>query len=302
MITVVPPVEQPAREHRQRPHRSGLKSDRTKNGEKMQTKLERWEGFGKALDLYYTNPEKHGTVPTQSYHLEANGITYHNFGRNIQRYILEGLPKNCPNDIREKMEKYKLLTKDTKDTKAIITVNTGTTPGRVQRWKEFGEALDLYYTNPENHGTVPTRQYHLKANGTTYRNFGRNIQRYILEGPTKDCPNYIREKMEKYKLPTKETKAILAARTPAHPKRRPQASRTEHWKEFGKALDLAARHSKKNPRTHSHEGTLIQFSHSGDVQTDTFEVSLSAADMQMLQDLGKTVNAGLSQSEVTASH
>lgn len=148
------------------------------------------------------------------------------------------------------------------------------TQTKAERWKRFGEALDLYYTDPGNQGTVPSQLYDLVANGVTYRNFGRNVQQYILGGLPESCPEDVRKRMEKYQLLTKETKAMLAARNLRRQPRRP------------------------NP----HNGTLVQFSHSGDVQTSTFEVPLSAAEIQMLQDLGNAVNASLPQSEVTASH
>ncbi|MFE9610203.1 hypothetical protein [Streptomyces sp. NPDC006012] len=74
-----------------------------------------WEGFSKGLDFYFANPENRGTIPSQNYHPVVDGTTIHYFGRNVQRYILGGLPEErCPEYVREKVKKYNLLTEENK--------------------------------------------------------------------------------------------------------------------------------------------------------------------------------------------
>ncbi|MFE9610200.1 hypothetical protein [Streptomyces sp. NPDC006012] len=80
-------------------------------------------------------------------------------------------------------------------------------------WKEFSKGLDFYFGNRDNRGTIPSQKYQPVVDGTIIRNFGRNLQRFIIKGKmSEDCPEQVQAQVKEYNLLTQENKNIIAAR------------------------------------------------------------------------------------------
>ncbi|MFB7498165.1 hypothetical protein ACFC09_26370 [Streptomyces sp. NPDC056161] len=148
-----------------------------------------WDAFVEGLYRFYETEANLGTVPPHSYFHETEAGVRSNIGTDLKNFRANGIPKDCPPDVRDAIAGYSVLD----------FANPEGVPGRSRvQWDAFVEGLDKYFEVPENWGTVPPGSYFHVTEAGVRSNVGADIRNFRANGAPKSCPPDVRDVIEMY--------------------------------------------------------------------------------------------------------
>ncbi|MFB7497652.1 hypothetical protein ACFC09_23725 [Streptomyces sp. NPDC056161] len=150
-----------------------------------------WDALIEGLHAYYEIVENANTVPPRPYFYKPKAGDRCNVGTDINNFRARGIPKDCPPDVREVIEMYRVI--------ELPNLRVPAGKSRAQ-WDAFVEGLNKYFEVPENLGTVPPFTYSHVTGAGVRCNVGVDLNNYWIRGVPESCPPDVRAVIETYRV------------------------------------------------------------------------------------------------------
>jgi hypothetical protein len=171
---------------------------------------EQWASFGAALDHYYQQPGRRGTLPPYSYSVNVDGESV-KLGYSLNNFAARGIPRSCPDYIQWKIDDYGALPSernrqgkrpptDQPARRADDVPAEHPSSGRLDHYyQNIDIALDQYFARPGNFDSIPTTR-HVEMVGDAEVKLGAAISSWRYWGLPEGCPDFLREKLDHHQI------------------------------------------------------------------------------------------------------